>query len=87
MGYVDQAGMIKQLPPGLPPELLREYPDRDAAQRALEAGEIESYYELPADVLMEGVIFQVQRRFSPLVHLVGDDLMKYVLTYASGDRG
>ncbi|HHE73136.1 MAG TPA: ABC transporter permease [Chloroflexi bacterium] len=81
MGYVDQAGMIKQLPPGLPPELLREYPDRDAAQRALEAGEIESYYELPADVLMEGVIFQVQRRFSPLVHLVGDDLMKYVLTY------
>jgi len=81
MGYVDQASMIKQLPPGLPPELLREYPDRAAAQRALQAGEIESYYELPADVLREGVIFQVQRRFSPLVHLQGDDLMKYVLTY------
>lgn len=81
VGYVDEGGIIKELPRGLPPQLLREYPDEATAQHALRAGEIEYYYKLPANALAEGVIFQVQKRFSPLVHLQGDDLMKYVLTY------
>lgn len=47
-GYVDYAGLITVVPPEQA-DFFQAYPDEMSAQADLEAGEIESYYVIPAD--------------------------------------
>lgn len=46
IGYVDLANVV---PEGMNTEIMRPYADESAAQAALEAGEIDSYYVIAAD--------------------------------------
>ncbi len=60
-GYVDQAGLVQQVPAPLPPDRFRPLPDTTAADAALAAGEIEAYYVIPPDYRQTGRL----RRVSP----------------------
>ncbi len=81
IGYVDRAGVIETLPPDLPGELFRSFPDVDAARSALEAGDVTQYYVFPADYVERGEIEVVQGEFAPLGDIGTLELMRYVLNY------
>lgn len=55
-GYVDRANFIQRIPPDLPGDLLRAYPDVDAANQALRSGEIDAYYLLAEGYVETGEI-------------------------------
>jgi ABC-2 type transport system permease protein len=59
-GYVDPAGLIRVLPSDVPDGWLMSYPDEMAAQAALEAGDIQGYYVIPAGYLQSGELSYVQ---------------------------
>lgn len=85
-GYVDASGVLKSIPDGLKGTLIA-YPDERSAQRALQAGEINSYYVIPVDYVQGGDVTYVDpdfRGFAPegqswvirralLLSLVGGD--------------
>jgi ABC-2 type transport system permease protein len=83
IGYVDQANLIRQLPPGVPPEMLRAFADEGAAQAALAAGELRQYYLIPADLVETGELLLIDSQFSPLSSLAGGgaDLFRYIVNY------
>ena len=78
-GYVDQAGIIQMLPPGLPEGMLLAYPDEAAARAALDAGEIGDYYIVPPDYIASGEIIQVRPDFNPLSGMSQSDVFGWVL--------
>lgn len=87
LGYVDPAGLVQTLPPELPAELLRKYPDQPSAQAALERGEIEQYVDLSEVNLPDRNLVVVQRTFNPLAD-TPEDLFHYLLVYNQvGDQG
>lgn len=65
-GYVDEAGIIATFPEDFPEDLLGAYPDRETAQAALQAGDLTSYYVVPADFAQSPDLILVQRQFSPI---------------------
>jgi ABC-2 type transport system permease protein len=65
-GYVDQAGIITQLPEWTSPESLIAFDTEDQAKEALLAGEISGYNVIPADILETGSIRFVNEDFNPL---------------------
>ena len=81
IGYVDEAGLITQLPQGVPPEILRAFPDKDAAQAALETGDLSQYYLIPAGFVETGELILVDNEFTPFGSLAGgsSDFFKYVV--------
>lgn len=83
IGYVDEAGLITRLPQGLTPGMLRAFPDKDAAQAALEAGELRQYYLVPVDFVESGELVLVDNEFTPFKSFEdgGTDLFKYVVNY------
>ncbi len=64
-GYVDYAGLVASEAPGIPPESLLPYPDETAAAAALEAGEIDGYFLIPAGYLQGGELTYVTAAYSP----------------------
>ncbi|MBN1262261.1 MAG: ABC transporter permease [Anaerolineae bacterium] len=81
LGYVDKAGIIDTLPPGVPPEFLTAFPDEDAAQAAMEAGELDRYYLIPADYVESGKVLSVEKEYAPFNRFAGMDIMIYILDY------
>ncbi len=65
-GYVDEAGLIEQIPAVVPTGALLPFQSAAAAQTALRAGEISGYYVIPVDFLTTGEIQSVRADFSPL---------------------
>ncbi len=80
-GYVDQAAVLQNLPPGLPPGLLISFSDEESAQQALSAGEIREYYLIAEDFLATGEVTLVQENFSPFAQLGPDTLLSYLIAY------
>jgi ABC-2 type transport system permease protein len=64
-GYVDYAGLVASEAPGIPPDSLLPYPDETAAAAALEAGEINGYFLIPAGYLEGGELTYVTAAYSP----------------------
>ncbi|UCC61747.1 MAG: ABC transporter permease, partial [Anaerolineae bacterium] len=90
VGYVDEAGLIERLPQGVPPALLQAWPDRAAAQVALEEGKLGQYYLIPADFVETGELLLVTAEFSPFSNLAGggSNLFECVVDYnLVGDEG
>lgn len=81
IGYVDEAQLLNDFPPGFPQEILQAYPDEAAAQAALDAGDLERYYVIPEDYVETGDVVLVDNQFTPLSHLAGEDLMRHILAY------
>jgi ABC-2 type transport system permease protein len=65
-GYVDQSGIIKQLPEGYSPEQYLDFPDEASARIALSAGQIAAFYVVPADYVDKGKLIYVRPDFNPL---------------------
>jgi len=78
IGYVDQAGLIKAIPAGLPPSLLKAFPDEEAAVAATADQVIDEYVIIPANYLQTGHLVVVQRNFQPIGSTPGE-LLKYVI--------
>jgi len=71
MGFVDEAGLFAD-GQAVGPQW-RAYPDRAAAQAALEAGQVARYYVVPADYLARGELILVEETFAPFAVLASDD--------------
>ena len=56
LGLVDPAGIIANLPPGLPTDLFQQFDDQASATSALKAGEITQFVVIPADYLDHGQV-------------------------------
>jgi ABC-2 type transport system permease protein len=65
LGYVDQAGLIRSIPPQLPPGILIGYPDEASAQRAMVGRVIASYVVIPPDHVQTGQLTVVRWDLSP----------------------
>ncbi len=81
VGYVDEAGVVEELPPELPSGMLTVYASREEAEVALDAGEINQYYVVPEDFRQTGDLILIQESFSPFEVLAGNGLFEYVLAY------
>ena len=64
-GLVDQSGLIQSMLEGMEADLI-QFPDEAAANQALQAGQIGSYYILPPDFLQSGEITYLRTDFNPL---------------------
>ena len=58
-GYVDASGLLHAPPSAFAGGAWLAFPDEAEAQAALEAGEISGYYLIPADFLVNGVVYAV----------------------------
>jgi ABC-2 type transport system permease protein len=65
-GYVDQSGLIQELPAQIPGDVLVAYPDEQRARGALERGEIAGYVLIPADFVALGELIVVQPAYGVL---------------------
>jgi ABC-2 type transport system permease protein len=65
-GYVDQAGIIKQLPEGYSVEQYIAFPDEASARLALDAGQIAAFYMVPTDYVEQGKLTYIRPDFNPL---------------------
>lgn len=65
-GYVDQAGIIKQLPEDYSAEQYIAFPDENSARLALEADRIAAYYVVPSDYVAEGELIYIRPDFNPM---------------------
>jgi ABC-2 type transport system permease protein len=81
LAYVDEAGIVKQLPPGLSDQQLRAFPDVAAADAALGRGEIERYMVIPADYLSTGQWVLVSQRASPVDTPPQLTALEYTINY------
>ena len=81
IGYVDDAGLIKALPPDIPATLVRAFPDEDAARAALTGGQLREFYVIPVDYVATGELVAVEKEFAPLGNLGTIDIFRYVVSY------
>jgi ABC-2 type transport system permease protein len=65
-GYVDESGILKELPNSIPPGSLISFPDENSASQALKNAEISGYYIIPPDYLQTGKITSLQTDFNPI---------------------
>ena len=80
-GYVDQSGIIKQIPTDVPKDVLVAFPDEAQAILALNQGKISAYYIIPPDYLSSGDITNVRPDFNPLGSSGQSHWLKTILTY------
>ena len=78
-GYVDQGGLIQEIPASVQAGLLVAYPDEAGAIQALEKGEISAYYIIPADYIQTGEIIYTRSDFNPLGSSGQSDLLEWIL--------
>lgn len=65
-GYVDLSGVIQSMPDYLPEGTLQAFVDETAARQALDDGEIQAFFLIPADYLDSGAIVYIRPDFNPL---------------------
>ena len=96
IGLVDEAGLVREMPPNLPPNLFVRFENEELARAALEAGEVEQYVEVPADYVASGKVtvydrnYQILRSGSGMGVGFGSDsewILPYVINYnLTGDE-
>ncbi len=86
IGYVDQAGLITNLPSSIQPGLLQPFATEEIANQALKAGVIEQYYVVPENFLDTSQIYQVSSEFTPF-NVNSENIFNFVISYAlTGDE-
>ncbi|MEA4908205.1 MAG: ABC transporter permease [Chloroflexi bacterium] len=78
-GLVDESGIVHSIPDAYQ-DVLRTYPDEPTARTALEAGEISSYYLIPADYLESGQVIVYRTDFNPLGGISQSDSVDQTIT-------
>jgi ABC-2 type transport system permease protein len=80
-GYIDQAGIIKELPAWITEERLVEFNSVEEAQQAITSGEITGYYIIFEDYLESGEITYVTEDFSPMTAMETTGTLEMVIEY------
>jgi ABC-2 type transport system permease protein len=80
-GYIDQSGIIKQIPSQVPTGVLEAFPNEASARQAMTKGEISGYYIIPPDYIQTGEITYIPVNFSPLGSTGQSTLLGYILNY------
>jgi ABC-2 type transport system permease protein len=78
-GYIDQSGIIKEVPASVPDGLLVAFPDEDSATLAMENGDISAYYIIPPDYIQSGLIIYNRPEFNPMGQSDQEELLEWVL--------
>ena len=78
-GYVDESGILKEIPSSVPAGTFLLFPSEVSAQQALARGEISAYYIVPPDYIQTGKITNVQTNFNPLGSSGKSGLFEWVL--------
>ena len=85
IGYVDQTGVLAHRAGRPSPRGSRSrYPSEAEATAALQQGDIDRYYVVPADYVASGRLTVVQARYQPLRAVSSGELMTYVLNTGIG---
>lgn len=79
IGYVDEAGLIHAIPADLPDGLLRGFPNTQAADAALQSGELDTYVVVPADFAERGSVVVVKKDASLFSSEAPSGLIEYVV--------
>lgn len=80
-GYIDQAGIISQLPDWVEPDRLITFTTEDQAQKALQTAEITGYYVIPADILETGSVRYINQEFNPLSSMESSSFIDQVIRF------
>jgi ABC-2 type transport system permease protein len=78
-GYVDHSGIISSLPEDISPVVLRQFPNLDQANVALNSGEIDGYYIIPDDYLTVGEFIYISPDRTPFGDSGQEWMMKWTL--------
>jgi ABC-2 type transport system permease protein len=78
-GFVDETGLIRQIPPTVPAGVLLRFETTAEARTALTAGKISGFYVISRDFLSSGEILNVRDEFSPLSAFDQGGWMEWVL--------
>ena len=88
VGYVDEAGIITSLPPGMAAGAIRAYASTAAAQQALDQGAISRYLVYSPDFMQTGQVDLVTAKFNALGGAQDSYLAQYLVDYnLIGDAG
>ena len=79
VGYVDEAGIIQEIPIWIPDDFFRVYPDAETAKIALEEGNIRQYYYISQDYLETGNLILVDADFQPLKSASNAEIFQEVI--------
>ena len=80
-GYIDQAGIISQLPDWVDPASLIAFDSEDQAKQALQSGDISGYYLIPNNILETGSVRYVNQEFNPLSGMDSSSLIDEVIRF------
>jgi len=80
-GYVDQAGIIEELPDWVSKDRLVAYPSEEAANQDAITGEISAYYVIQEDFLQSGNIRYVRDDFNPLSGMDSTEVIQNVIEF------
>jgi ABC-2 type transport system permease protein len=78
-GYIDQAGIIKNIPASVSPGILVAFPDETTARQALKNGEISAYYIIPADYIQSGKINYIRSDFNPVGSSSQSGMLEWII--------
>lgn len=81
IGYVDRAGIIRDIPADLPAESIVEFQDITAAQQAMDAGKLSHYYVIDENYLETGDLLVIDKEFAPLGDIISIDLFRSIINY------
>ena len=86
VAYVDEAGLMDRLPASIPAGTLHQFASEADARAALESGEFEYFFVVPADYVDSGNLIVITRDFRPF-NTPNEDLLSFVLAYnLTGDE-
>ncbi len=86
IAYVDEAGLIKRLPPSLSSNILQPFASEAEARAALDDGQYEYFFLIPADYVDSGQLIVITRDFRPF-NTPNENLLSFVLAYnLTGDE-
>jgi ABC-2 type transport system permease protein len=66
IGFVDQSGLIQDIPIWIPEDFFIRYSDVSSAKADLQAGLLRQYYLVPSDFLETGSYFLIDREYQPM---------------------
>ncbi len=86
IAYVDESGLIKDRPAGLPADMLHAFAGEAEARAALAAGDYDYFFLIPADYVQSGRLIVITKDFQPL-NTPNESLLSFVLAYnLTGDE-
>lgn len=86
IAYVDESGLIKDRPAGLPADMLYAFAGEAEARAALAAGDYDYFFLIPADYVQSGRLIVITKDFQPL-NTPNESLLSFVLAYnLTGDE-